>query len=93
MEKNFIALITIALLAIICQNASAVLIVDTGLPTSSVGWAVMDMDKYDSYQALAAEFTISEPECSITDIEGYFYVTNAEGNISIAITGDGGDFP
>jgi hypothetical protein len=91
MKKNFTALMTICLLTVICQNVSAVLIVDTGLPADEWGWGVAD--KYGMYQSLAAEFTISSPGYAITDIEGYFYVSSGAGNVSIEIAGDGGDNP
>jgi len=90
--KSFIILTAICLSVIISQNVSAALIIDTGVPADEWGSAVIDSGS--SYEALAAEFSISEPGYSITDIEGYFYVIGSgAGNIYIEIAGDGGDCP
>jgi hypothetical protein len=92
MRKIALVIFTVvALLAVINHNASAAFVVDTGVPTNSTGWAVMD--KYGMYEALAAEFPVSDPGYSITDIEGYFYVTSGAGNVTMQICTDAGDGP
>ena len=91
MKKVLIILAVGVGMAMALQSiANASLIIDTGVPQDTTGWAVMD--KYGQYEALASEFSITAPGYVITDIEGYFYSVYA-GNIHVEIAGDGGENP
>lgn len=86
----FLVLIFLCLICGLQNEASAMLIIDTGTPADQWGYAVMN--RWGTYESLAAEFSITDPGYSISGIEGYFY-TIAAGNIFVSINTDGGDNP
>lgn len=73
-----------------CGTTYASVLLDTGTPKDTWGWAVINKD--GAYQSLAAEFSVGGAGWNITDIEGYFYMLYP-GNININISGDAGEHP